>query len=50
MTLERLNPVERAVLILRDVFDFEYAEIADVRRQTPANCRQIAVRARSTCG
>ena len=29
VTLERLNPVERAVLLLRDVFDFDYAEIAD---------------------
>jgi RNA polymerase sigma-70 factor (ECF subfamily) len=45
-TLERLNPVERAVLLLRDVFDFEYAEIADAVEKTPANCRQIAVRAR----
>jgi RNA polymerase sigma-70 factor (ECF subfamily) len=46
VALERLNPVERAVLILRDVFDFEYAEIADAVAKTPANCRQIAVRAR----
>jgi RNA polymerase sigma-70 factor (ECF subfamily) len=44
--LERLNPVERAVLVLRDVFDFEYAEIADIIEKTPANCRQLAKRAR----
>jgi RNA polymerase sigma-70 factor, ECF subfamily len=49
-TLERLNPVERAVLILRDVFDLEYAEIADVIGKTPANCRQIARRARERVG
>ncbi len=46
-TLERLNPVERAVLVLRDVFDFEYAEIADIVEKTPANCRQLAKRARA---
>jgi len=45
-TLERLNPVERAVLVLRDVFDLDYGDIADVVDKSPANCRQIAVRAR----
>jgi len=49
-TLERLNPVERAVLILRDVFDLEYAEIADVLDRTPTNCRQLARRAREHAG
>jgi RNA polymerase sigma-70 factor (ECF subfamily) len=48
--LERLNPVERAVLVLRDVFDFEYAEIADIINKTPANCRQLAKRAREHAG
>jgi RNA polymerase sigma-70 factor (ECF subfamily) len=48
--LERLNPVERAVLILRDVFDLEYAEIADVLDKAPANVRQIAKRARDRAG
>jgi RNA polymerase sigma-70 factor (ECF subfamily) len=48
--LERLNPVERAVLVLRDVFDIEYAEIADVIEKTPANVRQIAKRAREHAG
>jgi RNA polymerase sigma-70 factor (ECF subfamily) len=48
--LERLNPVERAVLILRDAFDIEYAEIADVVDRSPANVRQIAVRARAHAG
>ncbi|HKO38350.1 MAG TPA: RNA polymerase sigma factor SigJ [Solirubrobacterales bacterium] len=48
--LERLNPVERAVLVLRDVFDLEYAEIADVLEKTPANVRQIAKRARDHAG
>jgi RNA polymerase sigma-70 factor (ECF subfamily) len=48
--LERLNPVERAVLVLRDVFDLEYAEIADVLERTPAAVRQIAKRARDHAG
>jgi RNA polymerase sigma-70 factor (ECF subfamily) len=48
--LERLNPVERAVLVLRDVFDLEYAEIADVIEKTPSNVRQIARRAREHAG
>jgi len=48
--LERLNPLERAVLVLRDVFDLEYAEIADVLEKTPANVRQIAKRAREHAG
>jgi len=48
--LERLNPVERAALVLRDVFDLEYAEIADALGKTPANVRQIASRAREHAG
>ena len=48
--LERLNPLERAVLVLRDVFDLEYAEIADILERTPAAVRQIAKRARDHAG
>ena len=48
--LERLNPVERAVLILRDVFDLDYPDIADIVDKSPANCRQLAVRAREHVG
>lgn len=48
--LERLNPVERAVLVLRDVFDLEYAEIADILERNPASVRQIAKRARDHAG
>jgi RNA polymerase sigma-70 factor (ECF subfamily) len=44
--LERLNPVERAVLLLRDVFEFPFPEIADIVGKSEDNCRQIAVRAR----
>ena len=48
--LERLQPVERAVLLLRDVFDYDYSEIADIVAKSPANCRQIAKRAREHAG
>jgi RNA polymerase sigma-70 factor (ECF subfamily) len=44
--LERLSPVERAVFLLRDVFDFGFDEIADIVGKSEDNCRQIAVRAR----
>jgi RNA polymerase sigma-70 factor (TIGR02957 family) len=44
--LERLGPVERAVFLLREVFDYGYEEIAAVVGKSPDNCRQIAVRAR----
>lgn len=44
--LERLNPVERAVFLLRDVFEYEYREIAAILQLNEANCRQILRRAR----
>lgn len=44
--LESLTPTERAVFLLREVFDYEYAEVAELVGKTEANCRQIARRAR----
>jgi RNA polymerase sigma-70 factor, ECF subfamily len=44
--LESLTPVERAVFLLREVFDYGYDEIARVVGKSEDNCRQIAVRAR----
>ncbi|HYZ84151.1 MAG TPA: RNA polymerase sigma-70 factor, partial [Bryobacteraceae bacterium] len=44
--LERLTPLERAVFLLREVFEYEYAEIASVLQQSEANCRQSLHRAR----
>jgi RNA polymerase sigma-70 factor (ECF subfamily) len=44
--LEYLSPVERAVFLLRQVFDFEYDEIAQILQKSPENCRQIMRRAR----
>ncbi|GAA4701536.1 RNA polymerase sigma-70 factor [Nocardioides conyzicola] len=45
--LETLAPTERAVFVLRDVFDFGYDEIAAAVDKTPAAVRQIASRARA---
>jgi RNA polymerase sigma-70 factor (TIGR02957 family) len=44
--LERLSPVERAVFLLREVFDYTYAEIATIVEKSEANCRQLFARAR----
>jgi RNA polymerase sigma-70 factor, ECF subfamily len=44
--LEKLSPVERAVFVLHDVFDYGFEEIAQIVERSEENCRQIAVRAR----
>jgi RNA polymerase sigma-70 factor (ECF subfamily) len=44
--LERLSPVERAVFLLHDVFDYGYDEVAAIVGKSEENCRQLAVRAR----
>jgi RNA polymerase sigma-70 factor (ECF subfamily) len=44
--LEKLSPLERAVFLLREVFDYDYAEIAPIVGKTEANCRQLVRRAR----
>src|SRR5712671_6626798 len=44
--LERLTPVERAVFLLREVFEFDYAEISAILERSEANCRQILRRAK----
>jgi RNA polymerase sigma-70 factor (ECF subfamily) len=44
--LESLTPVERAVFLLREVFDYGYDEIARIVDRTEDNCRQLYVRAR----
>ena len=44
--LEQLNPVERAVFVLRQVFDYSYREISDMIGKNEAACRQIEHRAR----
>ena len=44
--LEQLGPLERAVFLLREAFEYEYQEIAEMVSKTEANCRQILRRAR----
>jgi RNA polymerase sigma-70 factor, ECF subfamily len=44
--LESLTPVERAVFLLREVFDYDYGEIAKIVERSEDNCRQLYVRAR----
>lgn len=44
--LESLSPLERAVFLLREVFDYEYAEIAQITGREEAACRQLFSRAK----
>src|SRR5690606_29198030 len=44
--LESLSPLERAVFLLREVFDYEYAEIAQITGRSESACRQLFSRAK----
>jgi len=44
--LQSLSPVERAVFLLREAFDYGYDEIAGIVQRSDENCRQIFARAR----
>jgi len=46
LALERLSPLERAVFLLHDVFDQDYAEVAGTLERTEPAIRQLAARAR----
>jgi RNA polymerase sigma-70 factor (TIGR02957 family) len=46
LVLETLTPTERAVFVLREVFEVDYDEIAEAVEKTPVAVRQIAHRAR----
>ncbi|WP_445152586.1 RNA polymerase sigma factor SigJ [Baekduia sp. Peel2402] len=46
VVLERLTPVERAVFLLREAFDYKFAEIGEIVGRNADHCRQIAARAR----
>jgi RNA polymerase sigma-70 factor (ECF subfamily) len=48
--LENLSPLERAVFLLREVFAYEYTEIAAIVEKSEANCRQVLHRARRRLG
>lgn len=45
--LERLNPLQRAVFLLHDVFRYDYEEIATIVERPASSCRQEASRARA---
>jgi len=46
VVLESLSPEQRAVLLLHDVFDYGYREIAEIVGKSEDNVRQLATRAR----
>lgn len=48
LLLEQLSEVERAVFILREVFGYDYDEIASIVEKSSVNCRQIFHRARKS--
>jgi RNA polymerase sigma-70 factor (ECF subfamily) len=45
--LERLSPAQRAAFLLREVFGFEYGELAEILDTTAANTRQLVQRAKT---
>ncbi|MBK6016308.1 sigma-70 family RNA polymerase sigma factor [Streptomyces sp. MBT53] len=46
LVLEKLNPVERAAYVLREAFDYAYAEIAEILELSVVNVRKVVSRAR----
>jgi RNA polymerase sigma-70 factor (ECF subfamily) len=46
LALERLSPLERAAFLLHDVFDVDFAQVAQALGRSEAACRQLASRAR----
>ncbi|MCB0106625.1 MAG: RNA polymerase sigma-70 factor [Caldilineaceae bacterium] len=46
LLLETLSPVERAVFLLREVFEYDYGAIAAIVGKSEANCRQLHSRAK----
>lgn len=46
LALERLSPLERAAFLLHDVFDMDYAQVAETIERSEPACRQLAARAR----
>ncbi|HEY4653768.1 MAG TPA: RNA polymerase sigma factor SigJ [Cyclobacteriaceae bacterium] len=48
--LERLTPQERAIFLLKEVFAYDYYELAEIFEKTEDNCRQIFKRAKANLG
>jgi RNA polymerase sigma-70 factor (ECF subfamily) len=47
LVLDQLGPVDRAVYILREVFDYDYDDVARIVGKTPEHCRQLLHRAKA---
>ena len=50
MLMERLTPQERALFLLKEVFAYDYYELAEIFDKTSDNCRQILRRAKEHLG
>jgi len=50
LLLERLTPYERAVLLLHEVFDYRYEEIAEIVGKSAVHCRQLLHQAKEHLG
>lgn len=48
--LEQLNPVERAVFVLRESFNLPYNELSEICGISPDNCRQVLSRVKKKIG
>ncbi|RJX36872.1 RNA polymerase sigma-70 factor [Paenibacillus pinisoli] len=48
--MENLSAIERAVFVLRETFDFDYASIAEIVGKSEANCRKLLSRAKEKLG
>ena len=48
--LEKLTPSERAVFLLKEVFSYDYSEMAEILSKSQDNCRQIFSRAKKNLG
>lgn len=48
--LEKLNPQQRAIFLLKEIFAYDYSELAEIFDKTADNCRQIFKRAKESLG
>ncbi|HEX4851733.1 MAG TPA: sigma-70 family RNA polymerase sigma factor, partial [Puia sp.] len=48
--LEKLTPQERAIFLLREIFSYDYFELAEIFEKSEDNCRQIFKRAKDNLG
>lgn len=48
--LEKLSPNERAIFLLREIFAYDYAELAQIFDKTEDSCRQLLKRAKDNLG